>query len=101
MWPLGLLFIFTRASLHTQSTFSVRNIVAYFLNKILRCFSFQGKMNTDQIRPNRAQDLPNVFSYCLENKKFRERWQDVFKSADEHVRDTRLHCKELFESEDW
>ena len=58
-------------------------------------------MNTDQIRPNRAQGLPNVFSYCLENKKFRERWQDVFKSADEHVRDTRLHCKELFESEDW
>ncbi|XP_034302780.2 signal transducer and activator of transcription 5A isoform X1 [Magallana gigas] len=45
--------------------------------------------------------LPDVFSFCLENHKFRERWQDIYKLADEHIRETRLYCKDLFDSENW
>ncbi|XP_048777296.2 signal transducer and activator of transcription 1-like isoform X2 [Ostrea edulis] len=45
--------------------------------------------------------LPDVFSYALENDKFRERWQDIYKLADEHIWETRLYCKDLFDSERW
>ncbi|XP_061189203.1 signal transducer and activator of transcription 5A-like [Saccostrea echinata] len=45
--------------------------------------------------------LPDVFSYCLDNQKFRERWQDIYKLADEHIWETRLNCKDLFDSEEW
>jgi hypothetical protein len=45
--------------------------------------------------------LPDVFSYGLENDKFRERWQDIYKLADEYIWDTRLYCKDLFDSEKW
>ena len=59
-------------------------------------------MNTNlEMTSNELPVLPDVFSYCLENQKFRERWQDIYKSADEHIRDTRLYCKELFDSENW
>lgn len=43
----------------------------------------------------------DVFSFCLENYKFRERWQDIYKLADEYIRETRLYCKDFFDFENW
>lgn len=47
------------------------------------------------------QTRPDVISYCLANPRFRERWQNIFKLGDQHIRDARLNCQDLFLSEAW
>lgn len=59
------------------------------------------KIRDMEMASSELQTRPDVISYCLANPRFRERWQNIFKLGDQHIRDARLNCQDLFLSEAW
>lgn len=54
-----------------------------------------------EMATSESQSRPDVISYCLANPRFLERWQNIFKLGDQHMRDTCLNCQDLFLSKNW
>lgn len=77
---------------------------AYFkpVEKICNLFQELRKSIKDmEMATSESQSRPDVISYCLANPRFLDRWQNIFKLGDQHMRDARLNCQDLFLSKNW